>query len=192
MEAAEGRAALAVIESSGGWAIANMKLSKRLARLCIVGLAFGLAAVSDSGPTAEEYIGYTNGSAYLVPVGQLRIKGYRIQCGDRPTVIDDKLDDYGAAYPGFIILNTRLLDKLPLPVELWIYSHECGHQFRGPDEQTADCFGVQRGRREGWLDGDGLNQVCSFIGAAKADNMHFAGPHRCEYMRVCYQDPNVH
>jgi hypothetical protein len=169
-----------------------MKLSKLLARLCLVAPVFGLAAVSDSGPTAEEYIGYTNGSAYLVPVGQLKIKGYRIQCGARPTVIDDKLDDYGAAYPGFIILNTQLLDKLPRTVELWIYSHECGHQFRGPDEQTADCFGVQRGRREGWLNEDGLNEVCNFIGAAKGDNMHFAGPHRCEAMRACYTDPDVH
>ncbi len=170
----------------------SMKLSRFLARLCIIAPVIALAGISDSGPTAEEYIGYTNGEAHLVPVGQLRLKGYRIQCGDRPTVIDEKLDDYGAAYPGFIILNTRLLDKLPRPVELWIYSHECGHQFRGPDEQTADCFGVQRGRREGWLTEDGLNQVCDFIRAAKGDNMHFAGPHRCEAMRICYTDPDVH
>jgi hypothetical protein len=183
---------LVAIECFGKWTIADMKLSKLLGRLCLVIPVLGLAAVSDSGPTAEDYIGYTNGTAYLVPVGQLKIKGFRIQCGARPTVIDEKLDDYGAAYPGFIILNTKLLDKLPRAVELWIYSHECGHQFRGPDEQTADCFGVQRGRREGWLDADGLTEVCNFISAAKGDNMHFAGPHRCEYMRACYADPDVH
>ncbi len=183
---------LVVVECTGEWTIADMKFSKRLARLCLIAPILALAGVSDSGPTAEEYIGYTNGSAHLVPIGQLKLKDYRIQCGARPTVIDDKLDDYGAAYPGFIILNTRLLDKLPRAVELWIYSHECGHQFRGPDEQTADCFGVQRGRREGWLNEDGLNQVCDFIGAAKGDNMHFAGPHRCEAMRACYSDPDVH
>lgn len=169
-----------------------MKLLKILARLCLIAPVVALAGVSDSGPTAEEYIGYTNGTAQLVPVGELKIKDYRIQCGARPTVIDDKLDDYGAAYPGFIILNLRLLDTLPRPVELWIYSHECGHQFRGPDEETADCFGVQRGRREGWLTEEGLSQVCAFIGASKGDNMHFAGPHRCEAMRRCYIDPNVH
>ena len=134
----------------------------------------------------------TNGTAYIVPTGELRINGYRMQCGTRATVIDDNLDDYGAAYPGFIILNTKLLLRLPQPVMLWIYSHECGHQFRGPDEETADCFGVQRGRREGWLNEQGLNDVCDFIAAAKGDNMHFAGPHRCEAMRRCFADPAVH
>jgi hypothetical protein len=169
-----------------------MKFSTFLPRLCVLVVALALAGISDGGPTAEEYIGYTNGEAQFVPVGQLKINGYKIQCGARPTVLDDKLDDYGAAYPGFIILNTRLLSKLALPVSLWIYSHECGHQFRGPDEETADCFGVQRGRREGWLTEDGLNQVCDFIAASKGDNMHFAGPHRCEAMRRCYADPTVH
>jgi hypothetical protein len=169
-----------------------MKFSTLVPRLCVFVMVFALAGISDDGPTAEEYIGYTNGTAQLVPVGQLKINGYKIQCGARPTVLDDRLDDYGAAYPGFIILNTRLLGKLALPVSLWIYSHECGHQFRGPDEETADCFGVQRGRREGWLTEDGLSQVCDFIGMAKGDNMHFAGPHRCEAMRRCYSDPTVH
>jgi hypothetical protein len=171
-----------------------MKLKSLLARfgLVVAVATIAVTAFAEGGPTPEEYIGYTNGTATLVPVGELKINGFRIQCGARPTVIDDTLDDYGAAYPGFIILNTKLLSKLTLPVSLWIYSHECGHQFRGPDEETADCFGVQRGRREGWLTADGLNQVCDFIAAAKGDNMHFAGPHRCEAMRHCYDDPKVH
>lgn len=112
-------------------------------------------------------------------------------CGKRPTVIDDNLDDYGAAYPGFIILNTRLLSRVSTPIKLWIFSHECGHQFRGPDEETGDCFAVQRGRREGWLSPDGLEEICGFISATKGESMHFAGSHRCEAMRVCYADPSV-
>jgi len=154
--------------------------------------AAGAAAFADGGPTVEQYVTSTNGTAYILPAGELRINGYRMRCGTRATVIDDNLDDYGAAYPGFIILNTKLLLRLPQPVMLWIYSHECGHQFRGPDEETADCFGVQRGRREGWLNEQGLNDVCNFIAAAKGDNMHFAGPHRCEAMRRCFADPAVH
>ena len=106
-------------------------------------------------------------------------------------LLDSTLDDYGAAYPGFLIMNPRLLAKVSMPVKLWIYSHECGHQFRGPDEETADCFAVQRGRRQGWLTPDGLEEVCKFISPAKGDSMHVSGSHRCEYMRKCYEDPGI-
>jgi hypothetical protein len=156
-----------------------------LAVLCL--LALGGAATA--GPTPEEYIARTGGTAKLVPVGELDIDGHKVICGQRPTVLDDKLDDYGAAYSGFLILNTRLLSKLSTPVKLWIHAHECGHQFRGEDEETADCFAVQRGRRQGWLTPEGLDEVCKFISPARGDNMHFSGSHRCEAMRRCYADP---
>jgi hypothetical protein len=77
-----------------------------------------------------------------------------------------------------------------LQVKLWIYSHECGHQFRGPDEETADCFGVQRGRQK-WLTPKGLEDICRFISPAKGDSMHFQDPERCEAMRRCYADPSI-
>ena len=73
-------------------------------------------------------------------------------------------------------------------MKLWIYSHECGHQFRGPDEETADCFAVQRGRRQGWLSPGGVEEICQFIAPAKGDAMHFSGSHRCEYMRQCFTE----
>jgi hypothetical protein len=114
-----------------------------------------------------------------------------MSCGQRPTVLDNQLDDYGAAYPGFLILNPRLLARVSTPVKLWIHAHECGHQFRGPDEETADCFAVQRGRRMGWLTPEGLEEVCRFISPAKGDSMHLSGSYRCEYMRKCYADPTV-
>jgi len=60
-----------------------------------------------------------------------------------------------------------------------------------PDEETADCFAVQRGRREGWLTPDGLEEVCRFISPAKGDVMHMSGSYRCDYMRKCYADPTV-
>ncbi len=34
--------------------------------------------------------------------------------------MDPKLDDYGAAYPGFLIMNPRLLDKVSLSVKRWL------------------------------------------------------------------------
>ena len=113
-----------------------------------------------AGPTPEEYIAHVGGDAKLVAAGELKLDGYKLYCGQRPTVLDSNLDDYGAAYPGFLILNPRLLAKVSLPVKLWIHAHECGHQFRGPDEETADCFAVQRGRRQRWLTPEGLEEVC--------------------------------
>lgn len=114
-----------------------------------------------------------------------------MHCGNRPTVLDSTLDDYGAAYPGFLILNPSLIARVPKAVKLWIYSHECGHQFRGPNEEVADCFAVQRGRRMRWLTTDGLEQICTFISPAKGSSMHYSGPDRCRIMRACYTDRRV-
>ncbi len=151
-----------------------------------------ISTVAGQGPpTPEEYVAHVGGDARIVPSGELKLDTRRQVCGHRPTVLDSQLDDYGAAYPGFLILNPRLISKVPTPVKLWIFAHECGHQFRGPDEETADCFAVQRGRRQGWLTMEGLEEICRFIAPAKGDSMHFSGSHRCEYMRRCYADPTI-
>jgi hypothetical protein len=161
----------------------------------IAALVLGSVSVStvlaDDPPTIDEYMGHVGGDAQRLAPGELKLDGRKQLCGQRPTVIDNQLDDYGAAYPGFLILNPKLLDRVSTPVKLWIYAHECGHQFRGPDEETADCFAVQRGRRQGWLDEAGLEEICKFISPAKGDGMHFSGSHRCAYMRQCYADPSI-
>ncbi len=156
-----------------------------------VGVAFGAGQPAAAGPTPEEYVGHVGGDAQIVNPGELVLDGKRMMCGKRPTVMDNQLDDYGAAYPGFLILNPKLISKVPTVVKMWIFAHECGHQFRGPDEETADCFAVQRGRRQGWLDDAGLDEICKFISPAKGDSMHFSGSHRCEAMRQCFADPAI-
>ena len=133
-------------------------------------------AASDDTPTVEQYAAHVGGR--IVPAGQLVLDGSRLICGKRPTVLDSSLDDYGAAYPGFLILNPKLIARVPKAVKLWIYSHECGHQFRGPDEETADCFAVQRGRRQRWLTTDGLAQICKFIRPAKGSSLRPRIMHR--------------
>jgi len=155
-----------------------------------LGESWWSSAHADDIPTPEEYAAHVGGAPVLKP-GELKLDGRRQICGQRPTVIDRNLDDYGAAYPGFLILNPRLIERVSTPVKLWIYAHECGHQFRGPDEETADCFAVQRGRRQGWLTPDGLEEVCKFISPAKGSSMHLSGSHRCAYMRKCYDDPTI-
>lgn len=183
------------------WSMRSVKLRGRRRRtgsarfgtraaLLLVGIGCGVAAAI-AGPTPEEYAAKVGPDAKIVPSGDLSIDGRKVICGKRPTVLDSKLDDYGAAYPGFLILNPKLLARVSTPVKLWIHAHECGHQYRGPDEETADCFAVQRGRRQGWLTPEGLEEVCKFISPAKGDSMHFSGSNRCESMRRCYADPTV-
>lgn len=177
------------------------RISALLARAGLTAtLVIGLAAVCaqadllpdlDRPPTAEEYVTKLGGDAAIVPAGQLKLDNWRVNCGTRPTVFNNKLDDYAAAFPGYLILNPQLIATVATPVKLWIHAHECGHQFRGADEETADCFAVQRGRRQGWLTPDGLELVCSFISKSKGDAVHASGTKRCEYMRTCYADKAV-
>ena len=171
------------------------RLGRRLVTILLGGLIVAAAVISEraasAGPTPEEYVAHVGQDAKIVGAGELKLDGRKMTCGHRPTVLDNQLDDYGAAYPGFLILNPRLIGKVPTVVKQWIFAHECGHQFRGPDEETADCFAVQRGRRQGWLTVDGLDDICKFISPAKGDSMHFSGSHRCEIMRKCYADPAI-
>lgn len=154
-------------------------------------VAIAGTANADAPPTPTEYIDHVGGDAKMVPSGALKLDGNKMVCGHRPTVLDKNLDDYAAAYPGFLIVNPKLMSRVSTPVKMWIYAHECGHQFRGPDEETADCFAVQRGRRQGWLTEAGLDEVCAFIKPAKADLMHLSGSHRCDAMRKCFAEEGV-
>lgn len=144
----------------------------------------------DAPPDVNAYAAAVSGT--IIAAGSMVIDGHPVFCGTRPTVLDPNLDDYAAAFPGYIIINPRLIARVPTPVKLWIYSHECAHQFRGSDESKADCFAVQRGRRQGWLTTDGLDQVCTFIAPARGSLMHPPGPERCRIMRVCYDEKRVH
>jgi hypothetical protein len=139
-------------------------------------------------PTPEMYVANNQGGSKVVPNGRLSLDGQPFVCGNFPTVLDPLLNDYAAApYKGFIILNPKLMPKVATPVKLWIFHHECGHALGIKDETKADCFSAQRGRRAGWLTPGGLDQVCDFISAGKADAAHASGPERCAAMRACYQ-----
>jgi hypothetical protein len=139
-------------------------------------------------PTPEMYVENNQGGSKVVPNGQLSFDGQRFICGKLPTVLDPLLTDYAAApYKGFIILNPKVLPKVSTAVKLWIFHHECGHALGIKDETRADCFSAQRGRRAGWLTPEGLEQVCDFISAGKADAAHASGPERCAAIRTCYR-----
>jgi len=168
-----------------------MQLMQCLASSCLTSLltvAIASAQPLKSNPTPADYVERNGGGASIVPAGKLVIDGYGMSCGQWATVLDPDLDDYAASYPQFVILNPRVIGNVATPVKLWIYSHECGHLLAGPDENKADCFAVQRGKRMGWLTTQALDQICAFISAAHADRMHLSGPNRCTLMRQCYRD----
>lgn len=145
-------------------------------------------AGGDLDLSLAEYRAKAGPDAKLIAPGELKIDGHRMTCGKRPTVIDRKFESWGGAYPGFLILNTDRIKGLPTPVKLFVFAHECGHQFIGRDEVEADCFGVKRGRRYHWLNEEGLAQVCDFISKLKGDGNHASGVERCKNMRRCYLD----
>jgi hypothetical protein len=146
------------------------------------------ATFSDSGgPTVDEYLKEAGPDAKLVQHGDLKIDGKSVNCGKRPTVLNSNFDSWGGAFPGFVILNTKRIKPLSTAVKMYVYSHECGHQFEGPDETKADLFAIRRGVKWGWLDATGMEEICIFISTLKGDAVHPPGPQRCDTMRKYYQ-----
>jgi hypothetical protein len=141
-----------------------------------------------AGPSLDDYMKQAGPEAKLVPQGSLKIDGKTVNCGKRPTVLNSNFDSWGGAFPGFLILNTKKITGLSTAVKLYIYSHECGHQFEGPDETKADLFAIRRGVKWGWLDAAGMEDICTFISTLKGDAVHPPGPQRCETMRQYYNE----
>lgn len=124
----------------------------------------------------------------LVKPGQLKIAGYAVQCGSTPVLMSEQFPDFGAARRGLIILNPVKLKRLSGGARLLIYYHECAHQYVGKNELAADCWAVQKVRREGLMDRAGLKDACSFIESLPGNRRHPPGDMRCRHMMNCYND----
>ena len=140
-----------------------------------------------NGPTIEQYLEQVGPVGKEIPHGQFKIDGISVNCGTRPTVLNPAFDSWGGAFPGFLILNTKKIAPLSTQVKLYVYSHECGHQFIGASETKADLFAIRRGVKWGWLDAAGMEEICVFISQLKGDAVHPPGPKRCETMRDYYR-----
>lgn len=147
----------------------------------------GREGSTSAGPTLDEYLNDAGPDATVVDHGALKIDGRGVNCGKRPTVLNPNFDSWGGAFPGFVILNTKKIEGLSTQVKLYVYSHECGHQFEGADETRADLFAIRRGVKWGWLDAQGMEDICIFISKLKGDSVHPPGPQRCETMRKYYR-----
>jgi hypothetical protein len=125
---------------------------------------------------------------HFVGPGALLINGAPVSCGRTPALISEYYPDYGAARPGLIILNPRRLQPLPPAARVLIYYHECAHQYVGRNELAADCWAVQKARRDGRLSLAGLREACRFISKLPANKHHPPGVLRCRHMARCYND----
>lgn len=148
----------------------------------------GREGSTTSGPSLDDYLKEVGPEGKLIAHGALKIDGKSVYCGKRPTVFNPNFDSWGGAFPGFLILNNKKINGLSTQVKLYIYSHECGHQFIGADETKADLFAIRRGVKWGWLDAQGVEDICIFISQLKGDAVHPPGPQRCETMRKYYRE----
>jgi hypothetical protein len=141
-----------------------------------------LRLAAASSPPGQ-YLSRTGPDARFAAPGALFYDGQRFVCGDYPTVLTTRLNDYGGAFFGYIVLNPKRFETLPLAVKRYAYAHECGHQYMGRSEDAADRFAILRGLAEGWLDARAMAEICDFIGRSSGDGVHDAGPKRCARMR---------
>ena len=114
------------------------------------------------------------------------LAGHQVRCGNAEIMLDRELPSEGGAGDDFLILNPDMINQQPEPVRLFVFSHECGHLTVGDSELKADCWAVNRGVREHWLDRRGLEQVCrSFEGAPETDT-HPSAQKRCLNLDRCF------
>jgi hypothetical protein len=125
----------------------------------------------------------------IVPAGRLMIEGKRLSCGSTKTLLRD--------FQGFavsstvIMLNMQALKELPRQVQWLIYYHECGHILFGPGETAADCYAIRRARREGWLNEQGLDEICAVFNIAGHGPVHPDPEARCNQLRQCFAKKGV-
>jgi hypothetical protein len=133
-------------------------------------------------------IGYAQEPVRISRGGAIELGGRRVSCDNVQLRLDGYLENLGAAAPDdrLLILNPRLLGRYSKTVQLFVFHHECGHHRVGASELKADCWAVNRGVRDGWLDRNGLGQVCRSFGNAPETETHPSGRQRCSYIDRCF------
>lgn len=148
-----------------------MSSARLLGILVAIAAFLGYPASSNAAPPS--------GFPKLQRNGAISMSGQTLRCGRARNVLDRGLPSEGAAAPGVLIINPRLINRMPAKVRVFVYYHECGHHHIGASELRADSWAVERGVREGWLDQDGLKQVCRSFGNMPATPTHPSGRARC-------------
>jgi hypothetical protein len=144
------------------------------------------AAVVGAGIAAYAALLASSASAQRPEGGAIELSGRKVRCDNVEIVMDRRLPSEGAAAPGVLILNPRMLNEQPATVRLFVFHHECGHHHVGDNELKADCWAVQRGVRDGWLDQRGLKEVCDSFEDAPETSSHPSGRRRCRNIDQCF------
>ena len=113
----------------------------------------------------------------------LELGGVYPTCSWVPTTIAE-IPDLAQSTPGMIHLNPALL-RMPRPLQLFWYAHECAHQLHGINEGYADCWAIRMGRIEGWF------QVQDFALLERTlsphgDSQHLPAPQRSALLWRCF------
>ena len=145
-------------------------MSNILSRFVILAIALSLSLPA----TAQQ----------RVRSGSLRLAGFSASCGPVPTDIMH-FGDIAASSGNRIIINPRLF-TMPRAQQMFWYTHECGHQILGPSEPDADCWSIQQGRQQGWLNAEELGVLEALVHRLPGDATHVSGPVRAAHMRQCY------
>lgn len=153
----------------------------RSAARLIMGLAL-LTLLAATSPIHHDAAALEQGKR--VAPGRLVVEGRKLSCGKTATLLRDF--DGIAVSSTVIMLNMGALKDLPRQVQWLIYYHECGHILYGPSETAADCYAVKRARREGWLSGAALNDICAVFNIAGHGPLHPDPDQRCEQLRQCF------
>lgn len=158
----------------------------------VAGIAFAAyyAFSPASPPTLEEYVATASAPVKTISSGTVELAGTPANCNNFPLVLDNNFEDHGGAWPqsGFMILNPKFLFSLPKAQQFFTFYHECGHMSGLKPELDADCYSIKHGRKNGWLDQKGLDQLCAYWLPKKGDSVHPSGKIRCEHMISCFNE----
>src|SRR5689334_2944183 len=103
-------------------------LSSRIGRAAAMAAMGLVAALPTARPAAAQS---------LKRDGTVEIAGRSLACGSVRVRLDRSIPSEGAAAPGILILNPRMLKSQPDSVRLFVFHHECGHLHVGQSEFAA-------------------------------------------------------
>jgi len=116
--------------------------------------------------------------------GALSLGGAYPTCGWVPTRLG-QIPDIALSTPGMIHINPDLL-RLPRPLQLFWYAHECAHQLFGTSEGQADCWAVRTGRDQGWFRAEDLELIQWALEDNDGDSRHMPGRQRIALILRCF------